>query len=540
MPQGPIEVADDVYWVGIRLPDDRFQCHTYLIRNGTESVLVDPGSILTVDAVLERVQQVQPLDSIAYLVCHHADPDVAGSLSVLADRLPRPDVQVVSEWRAAALLKHYGHPYRYWLVEEHDWAVPLGGDRRLEFQLTPYLHFPGAMVSYDTATHTLFSADLFGGFVPDNTVLESDDVEYILDAARPFHQHYMPSRELLTAGLTRIQQRWRDIERIAPQHGHVITSAAVNGAFEGLKSIDCGIFTLADADIDLQHLLHISEARTGITEALLTSADPIALVAALNRVLDDAEGNYRCALFIDVPDRGWTMWGWGGSRAALRPPPDHVPCVDIPGSPAAKLCLHAPDEADSDQELLTMLRSLAPTIRPVIDEYLEDHEQARRESDLRRAAFTDPLTGLDNRRALEERVPSGTYALIALDIDHFKAVNDSNGHAAGDSVLSQVAASISDAIRDNDVAYRIGGEEFLVVLPDADSHSARVVAERIRARVGALDLVGLSPTGRITMSAGVIAVTEAETTHFASMSSRADAALYTSKQAGRDRVTVAV
>lgn len=75
------------------------------------------------------------------------------------------------------------------------------------------------MVSYDTFSHTLFSSDLFEGFVPDNSVLESSDASYIIKNARPFHHHYMPSREMLSAGLARIRSRWPRIDLIAPQHG---------------------------------------------------------------------------------------------------------------------------------------------------------------------------------------------------------------------------------------------------------------------------------------------------------------------------------
>ena len=94
-----------------------------------------------------------------------------------------------------------------------------------------------------------------------------------------------------------------------------------------------------------------------------------------------------------------------------------------------------------------MLTGLAPTVRPAIDQYLHEYRQARRVTDLRKAALTDPLTGLGNRRALETHLPLGDYSLISLDLDHFKAVNDTFGHAAGDAVLSQVAATLGDAVR---------------------------------------------------------------------------------------------
>jgi diguanylate cyclase (GGDEF)-like protein len=423
-------------------------------------------------------------------------------------------------------------------VERHDWALPLTDDRRLEFQLTPYLHFPGAMVSYDTATDTLFSSDLFGGFVPDNDILVSDDVDYIVANATPFHQHYMPSHELLVAGLTRVQQRWPHIQRIAPQHGHVIPSSAVAPAFEALKSLECGVFTLADADMDLKRLLHIAEARTDITEALLTIAEPLALVTAINATLAATHEARDCALFIDLPDQGWTMWGQGHPRHVHRDPPTDWPQITLPGEPAAVLCLHTVDDEHPDADLMAMLQGLAATIRPAIDQYLHDHLQARRVSDLRRAAFTDPLTGLGNRRALETSIPVSDYALISLDLDHFKEVNDAFGHSSGDLVLTHVADILTASIRGDDMAYRMGGEEFLIVLPHAGTELAAQVAERVRLGVKSLDLAGLAPDGRMTISLGIEAVVDGDKADFASALERADSALYESKHAGRDRVTV--
>jgi diguanylate cyclase (GGDEF)-like protein len=536
----PVQLADGVWWVGTRLPNDRFQCHAYLIENGVDSVLLDPGSPLTIASTLDKVRQIMPLDSIGYLVCHHPDPDIAACLRDLSTVLDRDDVQVVTEWRAQALLKHYGHRFDYYRVEEHDWTLPLSESRALEFQLTPYLHFPGAMVSYDTATATLFSSDLFGGFVPDSDVLVCDDLDYIIDAARPFHQHYMPSTELLDAGLTRIQHRWPRIDRIAPQHGHVIPGPLVSRAFDALSAIECGVFTLADADIDLRHLLRIAEAKQQITQALLTIAEPLALVAAMNSILSATHDARDCALFIDLPDKGWTMWGLGYPRPVPRTPPSDWPTVPLTGEPPALLAVHTIDDSDPDDDLMAMLAGLAPTVRAVVDQYLHEYRLSRRVSDLRKAALTDPLTGLGNRRALETHLPLGDYALISLDIDHFKSVNDIFGHAAGDRVLTEVSAALQAIIRSDDAAYRVGGEEFLIVLPDTGIDEATRAAERLRAIVKGLDLMGQAPEGRITISLGVTCVHGGDQASFAGALEEADAALYESKNNGRDRITVRV
>ncbi|MDD2858841.1 MAG: diguanylate cyclase, partial [Candidatus Nanopelagicales bacterium] len=496
----PIAIAPGVWWVGATLPNDSFQCHAYFIDNGDSSVLIDPGSMLTIESTLAKVEQVASLDSIRYLVCHHPDPDIAASLAYLSARLARPDVQVVTEWRAKALLKHYGHRFGYLLVEEHDWVIELAPDRRLEFQLTPYLHFPGAMVSYDTATATLFSSDIFGGFVPDADVLESHDLDLIIESARPFHQHYMPSTELLTAGLTRIQHRWPHIARIAPQHGHIIPEELVAPAFSALKDLECGIFSLDSTDLDLERLLLIAEAKTRITQTLLTAASPTSLVAALNVILAATHEASECALFVDIPEQGWTMWGLGVDGPLLHEPTIAWPSIVIPGVPAAQLAIRTPDEVRPNADLMSMLAAMASTIRPAIDGYLAEVVQERRSAVLSAAAFTDPLTGLGNRRALEQQEPAGDYSVISLDLDHFKRINDTHGHAAGDEALRRVAQALRSSVRDGDALYRVGGEEFLVCSPGAGPDQALAIAERIRAAVRDLDFTGVTPDGHMTVS----------------------------------------
>ena len=121
-----------------------------------------------------------------------------------------------------------------------------------------------------------------------------------------------------------------------------------------------------------------------------------------------------------------------------------------------------------------------------------------------------------------------------IDIDHFKRVNDEFGHDAGDEVLRRVATAITDSIRVDDIAIRHGGEEFLVLLDDADETLALDVAQRILTAVPAIDAEHLAPGGGVTASIGV-AMCEAEQS-VAAQISVADAALYDAKDSGRDQV----
>lgn len=532
----PVEVAHRVWWVGKRLPGDEFQCHAYLVENGPDSVLVDPGSVLTIEETLRKVVQVVDLADIRYVLCHHPDPDIASSLPRLGEALPREDAVVVTEWRAEALLKHYGHRFGHWLVEDHDWRLPLDGGE-LQFQLTPYLHFPGAFMSYDTRTGTLFTSDLFGGFVGDEEPLLADDVGSAIDSARDFHQHYMPSASLLQAGLQRVQRRWPAISLIAPQHGRLIPGPMVEEAFESLMAIECGVFALSDVDHDLKHLLAVAEAKQQLMDTLLTIADPGSLVASLDAVLHELHPGYRCELYIKVPRKGWTLWRDGIETSAYPASSRAQTIIELGGHPVAVLGFGGGSGEDDD--VAVWIEEMAESIGPAVDQYLGRVRDADRIARLRRASVTDPLTGLLNRRALDHETPVGHYSLVSLDIDYFKAVNDDFGHASGDRVLREVSRQLAAEIRTSDRAYRVGGEEFLIVLPDSTGAEAVAIAERIRTTVAALPFDGHALDGRVTISAGVVEAIAATADDFPAVLERADAALYASKDLGRDRVTLA-
>ena len=127
-----VEVAPRVWWVGAVLPDDPFQCHSYLVEAGSHSVLIDPGSSLTIAATLRKVREVVHVDDIESIVLHHSDPDIADALHVLSDVVTRPDVRVVTEWRAGLLLKHFAARFPMVTIEDLDWRLDLGDGRQLE------------------------------------------------------------------------------------------------------------------------------------------------------------------------------------------------------------------------------------------------------------------------------------------------------------------------------------------------------------------------------------------------------------------------
>ena len=158
-------------------------------------------------------------------------------------------------------------------------------------------------------------------------------------------------------------------------------------------------------------------------------------------------------------------------------------------------------------------------------------------------AATDPLTGLPNRLAYDQRVNElcsrhrrfgQPASLLVMDLDHFKCINDSLGHAAGDRVLRVVAAQLRQALRETDLVARYGGEEFAALLEGSAGDSALAVAEKIRARIETLGFHAQQRPVPITLSIGIADLRADDTA--ASLFARADAALYAAKHAGRNRI----
>jgi diguanylate cyclase (GGDEF)-like protein len=161
---------------------------------------------------------------------------------------------------------------------------------------------------------------------------------------------------------------------------------------------------------------------------------------------------------------------------------------------------------------------------------------------LDRLARVDTLTGLSNRRDIEEALLSAlsaarrhesSVAVLLVDIDHFKHVNDTLGHQAGDNVLVATAQRLRSVLRTEDMIGRWGGEEFLAVLPQTDAEGALVLAERLRAHVAGPGLGNIDPLTAVTVTVGVAAWTEGGMDE---LISRADDALYAGKAAGRNNV----
>ncbi len=552
-----IELAPRIFWVGALLPGDPFQCHVYLIEQGDQSVLIDPGSALNAAEVVRKVDEVVGVENLRWLVCSHSDPDIISALPTLVARGLHPEAAIVTHWRDKALIRHLGVDLPYWLVEENGWRLKLE-DRSLRFLFTPYAHFAGAFCSFDEESGTLFSADLFGGFSQDDHSLFAPSMAYF-EQMRSFHEHYMPSGEILAHALEEIRQL--PLRRIAPQHGLVIPDELVAPFVEELAKLECGIYLLAREDPGLSFLLTANKTVHDLVQTLVREPEFSLVVARLDDMVEQILGADRLELWARTGNTVLLFDEHNGFAGQLGDPPPDVSEVlaggEVPVGPRLLLALRPPSSAQVTGVALMQFhdtpvldqptRALVEEICGLVEVGLE-RELFRRAANIDRDAFYeqaihDPLTGLYNRQylddaaqracALDDRSLKPGVAVLMVDLDHFKAVNDRFGHAVGDHVLQQVARSISAGSRRGDIVVRYGGEEFVVVLSDVELTTAESVAERIRAAVAAAPD---EPVG-VTASVGVAMRHQGEL--FDDLVGRADGAMYLAKAAGRDRVGVA-
>jgi len=234
----PVAITRDIFWVGFSDVQTKLHCNPYLLVEEEESILIDPGSIPDFPKVMRKVIDVVDPHSISHIIAQHQDPDVCGNLPVTEDIVERSDLKIVAHRNTARLIRHLGLRSEFYHIDDHDNELVLKSGRRIEFMFTPYLHSPGAIVTYDRNTRTLFSSDIFGGYSEEWSLFPKGDE--FLEGMMKFHQLYMPSNAILRRALEQMEQRW-SIERILPQHGCVLEGENIGKAMSFLKQLPCGI-----------------------------------------------------------------------------------------------------------------------------------------------------------------------------------------------------------------------------------------------------------------------------------------------------------
>jgi len=544
-----IEIAEDIYWVGYVIPNDPFQCHVYLIKNGDESILIDPGSMITFPVVLEKITSITPLRNIKYIIMHHQDPDIVSCFSTLETLMPQKEKFIVTHWRAEMLLKHYQWKTPFYLIDENNWKLTTA-NRELEFIFTPYAHFPGAFCTYDKKTGIVFSSDLFGGLTKEFS-LYAKDVDSYFEAAKPFHKHYMPNKEVLHHALLQVQNK--NPEMIAPQHGSIITKDIINPLIEKLKTLECGLYLLDDYESDLYVL--------NTTDELLKQflQDTVSL-SSFNLVLQNLFNNIQKVIssikeinVCGVSPISHKEYCFSFSKK------DKVKFIDFikesefeytqdlkqNDKVIGQIFIKISKKLDLKEQnmLKILLNKISIPIAISLEKELILKDLEENNKLLYQKAITDPLTKLYNREYMIEYLrnkikESKRYnfplSVAIIDIDFFKKVNDTYGHLIGDCVLKELSNLLKQHFRDTDVVARYGGEEFIVIMPFSSKKEAFKKMECFRNVVE--EFIFCDKTNvKLTISVG-ISEWNRKKDDIETLIKKADERLYEAKKSGRNKV----
>jgi len=234
----PVEIAEGVNWIGFEDKSAGFRCNPYLLVDDGEAILFDPGSVQHFPIVLSKLVKLISFDQISHIIVTHQDPDLCGAIPKFEELIygVGGSARIATHTRASVLVSYYDVRSEFYCVDQEGWKLTMRSGRELKFVFTPYMHFPGSFMTFDTKTGILFSGDVFGALSFDWSLYAN---EYYMEAMKAFHENYMPSGEIVNFAMDKLERL--DIKMIAPQHGSVINKN-VAGYIDTLKSLECGEF----------------------------------------------------------------------------------------------------------------------------------------------------------------------------------------------------------------------------------------------------------------------------------------------------------
>ena len=259
-----VELAKGVYWVGYHDPKDLLSCNPYLLVDGKEAVLFDPGGVLNYSKVAQKIFSIVEPAQISHVVLHHQDPDLCACMPLLEKVIDQGQMKIVTHSMASIIIRYYGLKSEFYLVDKNLYSLRLKSGRMLRFLTTPFCHFPAAIVTYDEQEKILFSSDLFGAISSDWSLFAKEGYQKQMQT---FHTGYMASTRHLSKVMETMAKL--DLDMILPQHGSIIKKEMVSQCIDSFKSLPCGI----DARVTQEELYDWIPAKKSVEEKQILIVD---------------------------------------------------------------------------------------------------------------------------------------------------------------------------------------------------------------------------------------------------------------------------
>lgn len=500
------EIAAGIYWVGGCAQDGGLHCNPYLIVDGDEGVLIDPGSVLDFEDVYENVCSIISLEKIKYVILHHQDPDFCSAVPLFEKAGAK--FEIVTHWRTQTLVKYYGIQSNYYIINENEFKLTLASGRTLGFVLTPYLHFPGAFTSYDYQSRILFSSDLFGAFSYEWSLYAKGDY---IEKMKTFHEHYMPANSIIRPVMELFLGM--EINMIAPQHGSIIKENIIAHIKE-LRDLECG--TLLNP---IKRDLAKSGGYMAICSTVLKRLGSIfnqesvrELVADLDLTLDDNLNitDYNVTgdvlwnmIFERILARKGTTW-----LMVIEPLTEtlakeyDIPMPEVYSSHIKK----AEEEASSLNEQNRMLKEINNRLEISIQES-------------QNKLIRCDITGLYNFSFFKNYLASEINSilidssgqnpgLIIISLDNIERIEYLYGHDEVEEIQRNVVFLLESLKTGNEIFFKLQGVVFACYLPQTSKEAAQAFAEKIRNTIVASEKF----IEKITASIGLALLSEIHAT----------------------------
>ncbi len=487
-----LELRNGIFHIGDPAIQNGLNCNPYLLIDDGEAVLVDPGSPLDFPTVFENIQKLISLDQIKYIVLHHQDPDFCASLPLLEKEGVK--AELVTSWRAMTLIQFYGAHFPFYLIEEHQMQLTMKSGRTLKFLSTPYLHFAGAFATYDQATRSLFSSDLFGAF-SFNPTLFAD--EQYLNKMLAFHEHYMPSNTILRPVMDILALY--EIEAILPQHGSII-NADVPKYIEALKTLECGSLLTP-----VKKNLMQSGGYTMIFNEIYQRLSSLFTTQDVTDVFNDIDSftfNENNEI-VSYTHEGESVWN---SIFQVIKVKKGVLWLSVLEPFVQTLCgiydLKLPEVFENTYDEIISENKKLVEINQVLDQTIKSANQR---------LVRCKITGLYNetffRSLLAEEFETEDWRdlgdLVCIRIDDFSDYKTQYGDQEERTVLNNMAYLIKEEFGSNSV-FRMDFSDFGLYLKKLDRQELIEKVDRFRAKISKSDFF----IGELTISAGIAFSTE--------------------------------
>jgi len=480
-----VEIANGIFWVGGSGQDGGLHCNPYLIIDGDEAVLIDPGSVLDFDYVFENVCSLVPLGNIKYVILHHQDPDFCASVPLFEQKGAK--FEIVTHWRTQTLIKYYGLKSDYYIVNNNEFKLVLKSGRVLGFVPTPYLHFAGAIATYDYTSKVLFSSDLFGAFSYEWNLYAQDDY---LEKMKAFHEHYMPSNDIIKPVMEVFLGM--DISLIAPQHGSIIKDS-IAMYIKALRDLECGSFLLP-----IKRDLAKAGGYKFICSSVLKRYASIFNREAVLDVIEDMNITFEDDLEItDYNYTGNTLWNLIFEKVLIKKGIQWLFVIEplvrtlaeeydvmIPAVFETKLKKSEEEAANLSNE----------------NRALKDVNR-RLESNLKEAEnnlIRCPVTGLYNyvffknyyshelQRVLSDKSGKNSGLLI-ISLDNSEKFRYSHSNSEVEARLRSTVYILESMKEENEIYFRFQNEVFASYIPNTTKQKAVAFAEKIRNAIAGSD-----------------------------------------------------